>query len=250
MAGRSGLRPAGLDLNRKPRNPGDMCNEYQLKLNFGADWWNAVGDKRVPFHWRSAPSNRPLDVPFKPTNRAPMIRAIDAADPAAGLECIDTRWWLVPFFHKGPVSAWKSMCTNAKIETVDTAPTFRDAYKRRRALIPLTSFIEYDEPPGWKNGMRKRRWDVSWEPKDQFDQVRYFAGLWERSNPTDLTEPLESFAFITGPPGSDVAPLHDRQPAVLTLEQGMEWLRLDRPGKAVLVTATPLHTYRPVEAAR
>ena len=221
-----------------------MCNEYQLKLNFGADWWNAVGEKRVPFHWRSAPSNRELNVPFKPTDRAPMIRAIDANDPAAGLECIDTRWWLVPFFHKGPVSAWKSMCTNAKIETVDTLPTFRDAYKRRRALIPLTSFIEYDEPPGWKKGMRKRRWEVSWEPKDEFDQVRYFAGLWERSNPSDLPEPLESFTFITGPPGPDLAPYHDRQPAVLSLEQGMDWLRLDGLGKSGLMTTTPKAHYQ------
>ena len=224
-----------------------MCNEYQLKLNFGADWWNAVGQTRAPFHWRSATSNRELDAPFRPTDRAPMIRAIDASNPSAGLECIDTRWWLVPYFHRGPVSAWRNMATNAKIETVDTAPAFREAYKRRRALIPLTSFIEYDEPPGWKKGMRKRRWEVSWEPEDEFDQVRYFAGLWDRCHPADLSEPLESFTFITGPPGADIEFCHDRQPAVLNLDQGMEWLSLAGPGKEALVTATPPATYRVTE---
>ena len=215
-----------------------MCNEFNLRIDF-ANWWDQQG-----------PSNRPLNQPFKPTNRATMLRPVDPADPAAGLECVDRRWWLVPFFHRGPVSAWKSMCTNAKIETVDTAPTFRDAYKRRRALIPITAFVEYDAPPGWKKGQPKRRWEVSWSPTEAFDEVRYFAGLWERATPADIEGPLESFAFITGPPGPDVAAAHDRQPAVLTFAQGMDWLRLDGPGKAGLVTETPPGTYRLTERAR
>ncbi|QUD90583.1 SOS response-associated peptidase family protein [Phenylobacterium montanum] len=251
LAGCTRLRSAGLDVSENRSDPRRaMCNEYQLRLNFGADWWETAGKVKVPFHWRAASSNRPLNRPFKPTNRAPMLRAIDPANPSAGLEGLETRWWLVPFFHKGPVSGWKSMCTNAKIETVDTTPAFRDAYKRRRALIPITSFIEYDEPPGWRKGDPKRRWEVTWEPQDEFDRVRYFAGLWDRSNPSDMTEPLESFAFVTGPPGPEVGAVHDRQPAVLTLEQGLEWLRLDGPGKDMLVTETPAGIYQLTERAR
>jgi putative SOS response-associated peptidase YedK len=52
------------------------------------------------------------------------------------------------------VTDWKAMCTNARLETVDTTAAYRDAYKRRRALIPITSFIEYDKPPGWAKGRR------------------------------------------------------------------------------------------------
>ena len=226
-----------------------MCNEFNLKIDFGK-WWDFQGRSQPPIVRRDPPSNRPLNQPFKPTNRATMLRPVDPADPMAGLECVDRRWWLVPFFHRGPVSAWKSMCTNAKIETVDTAPSFREAYTRRRALLPITSFIEYDEPPGWKKGQPKRRWEVSWSATEPFDEVRYFAGIWERSTPTDLTEPLESFAFVTGPPGPDVGAVHNRQPAVLTFEQGLEWLRLDGPGKAALVTETPPGTYQVTERAR
>ena len=221
------VRVAGLELRR-------MCNEFQLRLNFNADWWNHAGAVDVPIEWRMAAPNRPLNQPFKPTDRAPVLRPIDPGDPAAGLEAVDMRWWLVPFFHKGPTSAWRSMCTNATVETVDTAPSFREPYRRRRALVPITSFIEYDEPPGWKKGKPKRRWEVSWEARGPFDQVRYFAGVWDRASPADYPDGLESMAFITGPPGPDVGQVHDRQPAVLTFDEGMRWLALDGPGKAGL----------------
>ena len=227
-----------------------MCNEFQLRLNFGTDWWNEHGRSRASIRFSDAPSNRRLDQPFKPTDRAAMLRPIYVSDPAAGLESVDRRWWLVPFFHKGKVTDWKAMCTNARLETVETTAAFREAYKHRRSLIPITSFVEYDKPPGWAKGQPMRRWEVSWDPKDDFDNVRYLAGVWERSNPTDLTEPLESFAFVTGPPGADVGAVHDRQPAVMTFDQGMEWLRLDGPGKASLITETPPGTYRVTERPR
>ena len=59
-----------------------------------------------------------------------------------------------------------------------------------------------------------------------------------------------AFAFVTGPPGADVGAVHDRQPALLTVEQGLEWLRLDGPGKVALVTETPPGTYRLAERLR
>ena len=226
-----------------------MCNEYQQRVKRGL-YDDAFSQINVPLTWTDPEPNRPPDRPLKPTNRAPMIRALDPANPAAGLEGVERRWWMVPFFHKGPVSGWKAMCTNARLETVDTTAAFRDAYKRRRALIPVSSFIEYDEPPGWKKGQPKRRWEVTWDAADPLDGVRFFAGLWDRANPADHEGHLESFAFVTGPPGADVGAVHDRQPALLTLEQGMEWLRLDGPGKAALVTETPAGTYRLTERPR
>lgn len=91
---------------------------------------------------------------------------------------------------------------------------------------------------------------MTWAPRDERDRVRFFAGVWDRSHPTDYAEPLDSFAFVTGPPGPDVAAVHDRQPAVLTLEEGLAWLALDGPGKAGLVTETPAGTYTLTERPR
>jgi len=224
-----------------------MCNEYQHRVKRG-EYWDQFSELKIPFAWADAEPNRPLDRPFRPTNRAPMIRALDPAEPLAGLEGVERRWWLTPFFHKGRLSDWKAMCTNARLETVDTTPAFREPYRRRRCLVPLTSFIEYDEPPGWKKGEPKRRWEVSWTPRGPGDRVRYFAGLWDTSHPSDIDGPLESFAFVTGPPGrvfsaptADTGkPLHTRQARVLTLEQGLEWLRLNGPGKALLQDPEPV----------
>lgn len=173
-----------------------MCNEYQLRVGRDPLAWE-FSQVKVPVTWADPIPNRDLDQPFKPTNRATIIRPIDPADPMAGVEGLDIRWWLIPFFHKGAIKDWRSMCTNAKIETVDTAPTFRDAYRKRRCLVPLTSIIEYSEPPGWKKGLPKTRNEITWAEGD----VRYFAGIWERSNPTDMRDGLQSFAFITGPAG-------------------------------------------------
>lgn len=204
----------------------------------------------VPLQWRGPELSRPPGEPFKPTQRATVLRPTNPEHPAAGLEGDDLRWWLTPYFHKGPAAAWKSLTANAPIETVDTSPTFREAWRARRALVPLTGFVVYEQPPGWRKGSPKRRWEAAWTPADTYDSVRYFAGLWDRAQPSDLDAPLESFAILTGPPGPDLAPLHDRQPVVLTLAQGLDWLRLDGSGKAGLAVDTPAGTWRLTERPR
>lgn len=206
-----------------------MCNEFQQNLirKLIADRFSKYG---LSLDWAGAEANRPLDEPLRPTDRATVLRPMDPARPAAGLQGLDLRWWLVPAFHRGPVKEWRSMCTNARIETVDTAPTFREAYRQRRCLVPLTSYFEYSEPPGWRKGKPKQRNEIGWAD----DGLRFFAGLWERACPTDHPEGLESFTIITGPAGPDVAAVHDRAPPVLTLEDGLRWLDLEGPGKAML----------------
>ena len=215
-----------------------MCNEYQLRVKRG-DLTDQFRQLKIPIRWADAEPNRPLDEPIKPTNRATILRPEDPANPAGGLEGLDIRWWMVPFFHRGAVKDWKSMCTNARWETVDTAPTFRNAYKARRCLVPLTSFIEYSEPEGWKKGRPKQRNEISWES----GEPRFFAGLWERSTPADMPEGLESFAFITAPACEDVRPIHDRTPTVLTADQGMQWLDLEGTGKMAFADPAPIGSY-------
>jgi putative SOS response-associated peptidase YedK len=80
---------------------------------------------------------------IRPTNHAPIIRPLDPTDPFVGVELVDARWWLVPFFHKKTVKEWKPMCTNARSETVATTAAFREPFKRRRCLVPATHFYEF-----------------------------------------------------------------------------------------------------------
>jgi putative SOS response-associated peptidase YedK len=222
-----------------------VCNEY--RFNAARDAIAAEFAKlQIPIRFAGAASNQPLGEPIKPTDRATVIRPDNPFNPGAGVHLSDIRWWLVPHFHRKAVKDWRAMCTNARFETVDTNPTFRDAYKKRRCLVPLTCFIEYSEPAGWKKGQPKTRHEIAW----QDGGIRYFAGLWDRSNPADMPEGLETFAFITGPCCPDVEPIHDRTPAILTLEQGMEWLNLEGPGKDAFAEQPPLGTYEVSEAPR
>lgn len=222
-----------------------MCIEFHLRTHPGEDLRRF---EAAPVFWIDTPPARGRDEPVRPTDLAFMIRPTDPADPGRGLEGVTRRWWMVPAFHKGPVAAWKTLCANAEIEALDASPLFREAYAGRRALVPLTSFIAYEEPPGWRKGQPKRRWEATWTPSDSTDQVRYFAAIWDRAETAD--GPLESFAIVTGPAGADIAGLQDSQPAVLTLAQGLAWLKLDGPGKTGLVTETPAGTYELTEAPR
>lgn len=215
-----------------------MCNELHLRMKVNDYSRERFSQLQIPMTWAEAPSNRPLDRPYKPQNRASVLRPLDPANPAAGLEEVEMRWWLAPFFHKKAVSEWKAMCTNARLEPFDTTAAFREPYKRRRCLVPVSSFIEYDEPPSWKKGDRKRRWEIGgWGP----DEPRIFAGLWDSCTPADMPDGLLNFTFVTGPAGPDFSaprpdtgkPLHARQAHVLTAEQGLEWLaRRARKGAA------------------
>lgn len=231
-----------------------MCNEYNedKPRDLMRDEFSQL---KIPFTWADAAPNRDLARPLKPTNRAPIIRPVDPTNPAAGLEGLDIRWWLIPADFQGAVkdAARDQIRTNAKVEFVDKTKAFREPYKTRRCLVPLTSFIEYDEPPGWEKGQPKRRWEIGWPGGG----VRYFAGLWDRSFPTDMPEGLESFTFLTGPPNEDFGPrpdtgkpLHTRQARVLTLEEGMEWLRLDGAGHKPLIDPPPAGTFTLTEKPR
>jgi putative SOS response-associated peptidase YedK len=221
-----------------------MCNEYRQRFT-RQQITDQFSQLKIPMRWADAEANRPREEPIKPTDRATILRPVDPARPAAGLEGLDIRWWLVPAFHKGAVKDWRSMCTNARFETVDTAPTFRGAYKARRCLVPVSSFIEYSEPEGWRKGKPKMRHEISWG-----DELRYFAGLWERATPADLPEGVESFTFVTGPACPDVQPIHDRTPAVLTIDQGLTWLDLEGPGKAAFAEPACAGTYTVAHAPR
>ena len=53
-----------------------------------------------------------------------------------------------PNWVPDPKIAYKTM--NARVETVDTAPSYREAFKRRRCLIPADGFSEWKKLLGGK----------------------------------------------------------------------------------------------------
>ena len=51
------------------------------------------------------------------------------------------RWGLIPYWCQDPKGGRRPI--NAKCETVRNLPTFRDAYRRRRCIVPVDGFFEW-----------------------------------------------------------------------------------------------------------
>jgi len=123
------------------------------------------------------------------------------------------RWGFVPAWAK-EVKPGKPLI-NARGETVADKPSFRNAFKRRRCLIPADGFYEWQgDVPGQKQAYFIRRPD---------DGLFAFAGLWEHWMGPDGSE-LETGLIITTDPNRPVAAIHDRMPVVIMPEDFDTWL--------------------------
>jgi putative SOS response-associated peptidase YedK len=192
-----------------------MCNRYGY-LAPVSRLVDEFSQLKIPLVFRGGaiPNIAPREH-IRPTDIAPIIRPIDREHPLAGVELVDARWWLIPFFHRKSIKDWKPMSTNARAETLATAATFREPFKRRRCLVPATHFFEWTGPRG-----SKRMWRFTRAGAEIF----CFAGLWDVAETTDGR--IESFTIVTTAPGPDCAPYHDRQPVVLEPHQWSTWLDL------------------------
>ena len=129
-------------------------------------------------------------------------------------EAVRLRWGLVPSWAKDTTRA--ARCINARAETVDTLPTFRDAFKKRRCLVLASGFYE------WRKVSAKEKQPHYITARD--GRPMAFAGLWERWTAKDGGQPVETFAIITTAANALLSPLHDRMPAILDEAKQAIWL--------------------------
>ncbi|TBD47091.1 SOS response-associated peptidase [Rhizobium ruizarguesonis] len=127
----------------------------------------------------------------------------------------DARWWLVPFWAK---ELPKATMFNARIETVETAPAFREAFKSKRCLIPASAFYEWTLN---RSDGKKDPWHIHLPGDAPFS----FAGIWARNDKLGLT----NCSIVTMPAGDPMRTLHDRQPVILDPSAYKEWLASETP---------------------
>ena len=103
---------------------------------------------------------------------------------------------------------------NARSETVATLATFRDAYRRRRCILPVDAFYEWKASKGGKEP-----YAIAMKDRAPFG----IAGIWENwKNPDG--EWVRTFAVLTTPANELVGMIHDRMPAVLARADYDRWL--------------------------
>ena len=150
-----------------------------------------------------------------PTQRVPVIRQ---KPQGRVLELL--RWGLIPFFAKGEPGKYSTI--NARIETVETSPSYRGPWKRgQRCLIVTRGFYE------WHTNDDGRKLPYFIHLADQ--PLFAFAGLWDRSVKADGTA-IESVVIITMPANKLMHDIHNsgsnphRMPAILRREDQDTWL--------------------------
>ena len=112
-----------------------------------------------------------------------------------------------------------SQCINAKAETADALPSFRDAFRHRRCVIPADGFYEWTGPKG-----RRTPWWI--HPRD--GGLILFAGLYEAWFPAP-GKPETTFTIITCPPNDTIARIHNRMPVILDDRAADDWMNAREP---------------------
>lgn len=121
------------------------------------------------------------------------------------------RWGLIPFWAKD--ESIGNRCFNARGESAETKPSFREPMTRRRCLIPASGFFEWT-----KVGKARQPTYIHF-----VDNLGAFAGVWDLWKGPD-GPPTVSCSIITTTPNKMVENLHDRMPVVVSPKDYASWL--------------------------
>lgn len=122
------------------------------------------------------------------------------------------KWGLVPRWAKDPGIGNKLI--NARSETVEEKPSFREAFSRRRCIIPADGFYEWKRESGRKQPFFFRLKD---------ERPFGFAGLWDRWEGAG-GQVINSCTVLTTEANTVLRPVHDRMPVILHPEDYELWL--------------------------
>jgi len=145
------------------------------------------------------------------------VPAIRATGEGRSLDLL--HWGLIPAWAKDREIARHTF--NARLETLTEKPSFRQAIRQRRCIVPASGFYEWQQLGAQKQPYYIHRADGA---------PLALAGLWERWRDPAGGEG-ESCSIITMPAVAPMASIHHRMPAVLEPEHFSLWLdpHIDEP---------------------
>lgn len=129
------------------------------------------------------------------------------------------RWGLVPFWAKDIKSAAKYSLINAKGEEIAEKRSYKSAFEKRRAIIPVTGFYE------WRRSEEGAKKPFAIHHKSEL--ILSLAGVWEHWQSQETDEEVYSFSIITTQANSFMKKIHDRMPVILEPKDEELWLDPD-----------------------
>jgi putative SOS response-associated peptidase YedK len=178
----------------------------------------------------------PLQAPPARYNGAPgQEHWVIRQHPNTGERSLGRLWWgLIPHWVIETKGGRRPI--NAKGETVATLPSFRDAYRRRRCLLPVDNFFEWRAIKGAKGGAKARQpYAIAMKSGAPFA----LAAIWENWRRPDTAEWVRTFAVITCPANALMAQIHDRMPVIIPPESYDRWLAAIEPDPRDLLVPFP-----------
>ena len=175
-----------------------MCGRFALK----------APKAELIDHFDLAACDYPIRYNIAPGTNIPVIRRSPEGQRVLHL----LRWGLIPHWAKDPTIG--ARLNNARSESVTEKPAFRDAFRRRRCLVPADGFYE-------------------WKAEGKIKQPFYFsavsgtplalAGVWESWTAPDGTI-VRTVCLLTTQANALMAPVHDRMPVIVGKEHWGAWL--------------------------
>lgn len=127
-------------------------------------------------------------------------------------EILPAKWGLVNAWAKDAKRAAKQI--NARAETIATNSAYREAFAKRRCVVPADGFYEW-------TGAGSSRQPIWFHRPD--GKLILFAGLYE-SWPATTDSWQRTFTIITTTPNAVTSPIHDRMPVILDGDAVDYWL--------------------------
>jgi len=147
-----------------------------------------------------------------PTEPVAVVHAHPSRSASGARHFSLMRWGFLPSWVKDPRAF--PLLINARVETVREKPAFRNAIRRRRALVPADGYYEWRAMGRGRQPYLIRRRDAR-----PFGLAAIFE-TWMGPN----GEELDTVAILTAPARGTIAELHDRVPVTIGAGDFASWL--------------------------
>ncbi|WP_072687967.1 SOS response-associated peptidase [Rhodococcus marinonascens] len=177
-------------------------------------------------------------------NVVPTTAVLTVVDRHGARRIRRMRWGLVPPWTKeigkGPV------LFNARADSVDIKPAFRNAFQHKRCLVPMDGWYEWQTemaPDGAGAGTKKssKVRKIPYYMSTEDGSRMYMAGLWSVWHDRSVEEspPVLSCSIITVDSAPHLEEVHDRMPLVMPQSRWAAWLDPEHPVSTDLLAVSP-----------
>jgi putative SOS response-associated peptidase YedK len=132
------------------------------------------------------------------------------------------KWGLVPRFLPPGTKHDHFQMFNARIETVESKPSFRNLVKNQRCVVMLNGFFE------WKS-MALGKKQPHYICRRDGEPLKIACVYEVRDGDDEGGEPLVTFSMVTRPSGVDLQSIHDREPVFLSDSEVEQWIDNSSP---------------------